>query len=250
MPSGDRTCDIDSSWYGASYNDLTRINGVAMGVQQEQTVGMDNEKAAELVAGISRSGVVIANEQWLVGKFGESGEPASNVRDAIFSAGAHGVTFDASSHGVDFKALVRAFASVISEEASNEAAHNLIANLKDRPVWNGNKITTEKVERSDHLEGWRKFVRHQYGWLVILCLAVLTFVAWHASFNQIIVVALALYPPLTSAWYYSTPEVVHGPRFREMNRAAQINTMLRIAGLFMSFAAFLHTIPKLFGVTV
>ncbi|MBC8785608.1 hypothetical protein A7D21_28230 [Pseudomonas sp. AP19] len=217
-----------------------------MSVQQEQAVEMDSEKAAELVAGIIRSGVVIANERWLVGKLGESGEPARNLRFAIFSAGEHGVTFDTSTHGIDFKALVRVFTSVISEEESEEAAHLLMANLQSRHVCRGSKVTTEKVEHSDNLEGWRKLVRHYYGLIVILCLAILTIIGVYAKFNQFTVVALAMYPPLTSAWYYSTPEVVHGPSFRKMNRAAQINTMLRIAGLFMSAAAFINITPKLF----
>lgn len=96
------------------------------------------------------------------------------------------------------------------------------------------------------LEGLRQLVRHIYVPLVIMCAILVVGIAITTTMNKAVVVGLALYPPLTTAWYYSTPDMVHGPKIREMSRTAKINTGMRIAGLLMSAAAFLHTIPTLF----
>lgn len=101
-------------------------------------------------------------------------------------------------------------------------------------------------KQKDNLEGFRKLVRHGYHWVVILCVAIVAGVAAKFGLAKAIVIALAFYPPLTAAWYYSTKDVTHGQKFKQMSRTAQINTMLRIAGLFMSAAAFLYAVPKLF----
>lgn len=101
-------------------------------------------------------------------------------------------------------------------------------------------------KQKDNLEGFRKLVRHGYYWIVAFCLAIVVGFAVKTSLAQAIVIALALYPPLTAAWYYSTKDVTHGQKFRQMSRTAQINTLLRVAGLFTSAAAFLYAVPKLF----
>lgn len=82
--------------------------------------------------------------------------------------------------------------------------------------------------------------------LVILSAILVAAIAITISMSKAVAVGLALYPPLTAAWYFSTPDMVHGPKFREMRRSAQINTGLRIAGLVMSAAAFFYAVPTLF----
>lgn len=101
-------------------------------------------------------------------------------------------------------------------------------------------------EQNGTLEGLRQLIRHAYVWLVMMCVAIVIVFAVKTTLAKAIVIALAFYPPLTAAWYYSTRDTIHGQKFREMSRTGQINTALRIAGLFMSAAAFLHAVPTLF----
>jgi hypothetical protein len=101
-------------------------------------------------------------------------------------------------------------------------------------------------KQKDNLEGFRKLVRHGYYWIVLFCVAIVVVVAVNTRLATAFTVGLGFYAPLTAAWYYTTKDVVHGQNFKQMSRTAQINTMLRIAGLFMSAAAFLYAVPKLF----
>lgn len=107
-------------------------------------------------------------------------------------------------------------------------------------------LKTVVKDQNGTLEGLRLTARHVYVPLVIASAILVLGVAITTTTSKAVIVGLALYPPLTTAWYFSTADMVHGPKFREMRLSAKINTGLRIAGLFMSAAAFLHTIPTLF----
>ncbi|EMM5100309.1 hypothetical protein ACK249_003655 [Pseudomonas aeruginosa] len=195
--------------------------------------------AAKVIAEIKRAGVVVVGEEALVGLLSAPGPALEVCRNTILSAGVHGVRFNAAQGGIDEPLLVEGFSAVLAPEDAVLTAKLLLANLNQPPRKADSK-------QDDDLEGFRKLIRHGYLWIVVLCVAVVVGFAVKTSLAQAIVIALAFYPPLTAAWYYSTKDVTHGQKFRQMSRTAQINTLLRVAGLFMSAAAFLYAVPKLF----
>ena len=195
--------------------------------------------AANVVADMKRAGVVVVGEEALAELLATPGQALEVCRNTILSAGAYGVRFNTAQGGIDEPMLVEAFSEVLTPEEAVLTAKLLLANLYQPPSKTDSK-------QDDDLEGFRKLVRHGYFWIVMLCVAIVVGFAVKTSLAKAIVIALALYPPLTSAWYYSTKDVTHGQKFRQMNRTAQINTLLRVAGLFMSAAAFLYAAPKLF----
>lgn len=205
---------------GAERSDLTLDGGVT---------------AANLVAHMKRAGVVVAGEEALVELLSTPGQAVDVLRETIWKAGAYGVRFTAAQGGIDEALLVEAFSSVVAPEDAVQMAKLLLANLhQPRP------------KQDDNLEGFRKLVRHGFVWIVAFCVALVAVIAAFTTLAKSIVVALAFYPLLTATWYYTTQDTVHGPKFRQMNRTAQVNTMFRVAGLFMSAMAFLYAVPTLF----
>lgn len=99
-----------------------------------------------------------------------------------------------------------------------------------------------------NIEKLRKLVMRSYIFALFLCVAIVAVIAVTFSLYKAIVVALAFYPGLTAAWFFSTQDIVHGQKFREMSRTGQINTVLRVAGIVMSVAAFAYALPTLFEV--
>ena len=95
-------------------------------------------------------------------------------------------------------------------------------------------------------DGSRRLVRHFFYYAAAAAVVAVIGIWTAYSFETAIVVALALYPPVTTAWYYSTAEAVSAPGFSKMTRTAKINFVLRFSGLLMSAAWFLHKVSKLF----
>ncbi|HHQ2714355.1 TPA: hypothetical protein ACSPMB_000184 [Pseudomonas aeruginosa] len=195
--------------------------------------------AAKVIAEIKRAGVVVEGEEALVVLLSTPGQALEVCRRAILSAGFYGVRFNAAQGGIDEPLLVEAFSAVLAPEDAVLTAKLLLTNLYQPPRKADDK-------QDDDLEGFRKLVRRSYLWIVVLCVAIVVGVAVKTSLAKAIVIALAFYPLLTAGWYYTTKDVTHGPKFKQMSRTAQINTLLRVAGLFMSAAAFLYAVPKLF----
>ncbi|HCF9660085.1 TPA: hypothetical protein NI776_001812 [Pseudomonas aeruginosa] len=195
--------------------------------------------AEKVIEEIKRAGVVVVGEEALVELLSTPGPALEVCRRAILSAGFYGVRFNAAQGGIDEPLLVEAFSAALAPEDAVLTAKLLLANLYQPPRKADSK-------QDDDLEGFRKLVRHGYLWIVVLCVAVVVGFAVKTSLAQAIVIALAFYPLLTAGWYYTTKDVTHGPKFKQMSRTAQINTLFRVAGLFMSAAAFFYAVPKLF----
>ncbi|ELG7182112.1 TPA: hypothetical protein ACGW3N_000409 [Pseudomonas aeruginosa] len=195
--------------------------------------------AADVVAKMKSAGVVVVSEEELVERLSAPGPALDVCRKAILSAGYYGVRFKAAHGGIDEPLLVEAFSAVLAPEDAALTAKLLLTNLYQPPRNADNK-------QDDDLEGFRKLVRHGYLWIVVLCVAIVVGFAVKTSLAKAIVIALAFYPLLTAGWYYTTKDVTHGPKFKQMSRTAQINTLFRVAGLFMSAAAFFYAVPKLF----
>ena len=195
--------------------------------------------AADVVAKMKSAGVVVVGEEALVEQLSAPGPAVEVCRIAVLNAGVYGVRFNAAQGGIDEPLLVEAFSAVLAPEDAVYTAKLLLSNLY-QPRRNADN------KQDDDLEGFRKLVRHGYLWIVVLCVAIVVGFAVKTSLAKAIVIALAFYPLLTAGWYYTTKDVTHGPKFKQMSRTAQINTLFRVAGLFMSAAAFLYAVPKLF----
>lgn len=194
--------------------------------------------ADKVVAGMKRAGVVVDGEVALTEMLATPAQALDLCRNIILSTGANGIRFNAGQGGIDEALLIEAFCAVLARDDAVLTTKLLLANLY--------KPSKTDSKQDDNLEGFRKLIRHNYIRAVVLSVAIVVGFAVKTSLAQAIVIALALYPPLTAGWYFSTRDVTHGPRFRQMSRTAQINTLLRVAGLFMSAAAFLYAVPKLF----
>jgi hypothetical protein len=195
--------------------------------------------AAKVIAGIKRAGVVIEGDDALAELLATPGQAVEVFRSSILSAGLYGVRFHASQEGIDEGLLIEAFSPIVTPDEANLTAKLLMTNLYQPP-------RKAESKQDDDLEGFRKLVRHGYHWIVVLCIAIVVGFAVKTSLAKAIVIALAFYPLLTAGWYYTTKDVTHGPKFKQMSRTAQINTLFRVAGLLMSAAAFLYAVPKLF----
>jgi hypothetical protein len=101
-------------------------------------------------------------------------------------------------------------------------------------------------DKNGTCEGIRLFLRHLYWWLVLASVIIVPLIGYAFGLHKAAVVGLAFYAPLTTAWFYSTTDMVHGPGFSKLSVTAKINTVLRLAGLLMSGAAFYYTVPTLF----
>ncbi|QCI13078.1 hypothetical protein E6B08_17625 [Pseudomonas putida] len=208
-------------------------------------------QAAELVAGIQEAGVAVIGARALKQRLVEPGEPALTVHAAIFTAGAHGITFHADPGGIDQPALVETFSAVVRPDQAVVMAELLSANLAGKPAQNGN-IATARVNAPPHpkengtFEGIRSLVRHMFPWAIALCLAALVYIAFKHDLDKATKLGLVMFTLLTTVWFYSTKDTVHGPKFRNMTRTAKINTVLRLFGLCMSVAAISYVLPTLF----
>lgn len=206
-------------------------------------------KASELVAGIQEAGVAVIGARALKQRLVEPGEPALTVRAAIFTAGAHGITFHADPGGIDQPALVETFAAVVRPDQAVEMVELLSANLASQPAQNGNIATvnaTPQPKENGTFEGIRSLVRHMFPWAIALCLAALVYVAFKHDLDKATKLGLVMFTLLTTAWFYSTKDTVHGPKFRNMTRTVKINTVLRLFGLCMSVVAITYVLPNLF----
>lgn len=208
-------------------------------------------KASELVAGLQEAGVDVIGVRALKQRLVDSGEPALTVRSAIFAAGAHGISFHADPGGIDHSALVDTFAAVVPPDQAKEAAQLLVANLAGLPAQNGHIVTvrvedTPQRKKNGTLEGLRLLETHILPWAIVLCLAVLVYVGLKYDLDKAVKVGLVMYTLLTTAWFYSTEDTVHGPKFRDMTRTAKINTGLRLFGLCLSVAAITYALPTMF----
>lgn len=102
------------------------------------------------------------------------------------------------------------------------------------------------TDSRNSVEGGRMLVRHFFAWVLVIYASIVGWV--YASFSPVdaFTIGLALYPFVTTGWYFSTKDTVHRLRLKEMTRTEKLNIILLLLGLFMSAGLINHTYPNFF----